>query len=251
MRHSVPLPLEYRRILGLVEYSGHRNVIHSLLAKLAPDTVDDLLVEFQRLQLIEPVEAANAVRETLGASKRAVRPIEPEEQAAYDDLASYIDSSLSRLGVYVAAERASLRQPNAKSPRDTSILVVEDDPDQRALASRRIGQAGYQVQSVESVRALYDYLERRVPDAICLDINLPDGDGFDVLTTLRQHPSFTFLPVVLLTASTARKDIAKGLVLGADGYVTKSYGPNTLDYVLRYVLRQEITHQGRRELATQ
>jgi len=241
MRQSMPLPLDYRRILGLVEYSGDRKVIHSLLAKLPVHTIDALLAEFQRLRLIEPAEAPEAPRETLRTSKSAVRPIEPEDQAAYDNVASYIDSSLSRLGVYVAAERVLRRQGNSKSPRDTVVLIVEDDPDQRALAGRRVAAAGYRVQAVDSVQALYDFLERQVPDAICLDINLPDGDGFEVLTRLRRHPSFTFLPVILLTASQERKDIVKGLVLGADGYVTKSYGPNTLDYVLRYVLKQEIT----------
>jgi CheY-like chemotaxis protein len=245
-RQSVPLPLDYRRILGLVEYSGHSNVIRSLLAKLSIHVVDGLLVEFQRLRLIEPVETPSPVPAALRMGNGEVQPIEPEDQAAYDDLASYIDTSLSRLGVYVAIERALHRRGNSKLPGDTSVLVVEDDPDQGALACRRVRAAGYRVQALGCVGALYDHLERQVPDAICLDLDLPDGNGLDVLSRLRRHPSFTFLPMVLLTASKARKDIVKGLLLGADGYVTKSYAPDSLEYVLRYVLTQEI---GQREPA--
>ena len=84
-------------------------------------------------------------------------------------------------------------------------------------------------------------MQKRTPDAIFLDIGLPDGDGFDVLATLRQHPSCAPLPIILLTAKSEPEDVAKGLALGADGYVTKPYGKNTLDYVLRYVMKQEIS----------
>jgi DNA-binding response OmpR family regulator len=83
-------------------------------------------------------------------------------------------------------------------------------------------------------------LQQGAPDAIFLDIGLPDGDGFEVLATLRQHPSFALLPIVMLTVKSEPEDVAKGLTLGADGYITKPYGKNTLDYVLRYVMKQEI-----------
>jgi CheY-like chemotaxis protein len=69
---------------------------------------------------------------------------------------------------------------------------------------------------------------------------LPDGDGFDVLAALRQHPAYALLAIVMVTAKTEPENIAKGLALGADAYVTKPYGTNTLDYVLRYVLQQEL-----------
>ena len=98
------------------------------------------------------------------------------------------------------------------------------------------------------MEAFYRFLEQQTPDAIFLDINLPDGNGFDVLTTLRRHPRYTFLPVIPLTVRSALQDVVRGLMLGADGYVLKSsYGPNTLDYVLRYVMRQELQVVEQRE----
>jgi DNA-binding response OmpR family regulator len=117
---------------------------------------------------------------------------------------------------------------------------VEDDPDQLALAVRRLTEAGYRVDTADRVTTLLGYLQARTPDAIFLDINLPDGNGFGVLAGVRSHPSFTHVPVVMLTVKTERADIAKGLALGADAYVTKPYGTNTLEYVLRYLMKQEV-----------
>ena len=238
-RGSSPLPLDYRRILGLVEYSGHVAVIHSRLARLPASHVEHLLVEFEAMRLIEPVPGKAPDLAQL-AAKVEPPPIEPEDYALYSDDAFYVDTSLSRLGVYVAADRVLRRPPSTKGEHEAQVLLLEDDPDQRALAERRLQAAGYPVHGVESVRKFYEQLSKNSPDAILLDVNLTDGDGFEVLSVLRRHPAYTFTPVVMLTARDSREDIAKGLALGADGYVTKAYyGPNTLDYVLRYVLQHE------------
>jgi DNA-binding response OmpR family regulator len=116
---------------------------------------------------------------------------------------------------------------------------------------RRLTAAGYVVQSVDCVQALFHRLEATLPDAIFLDVNLPDGNGFEVLATLRQHPSYTHLPIIMLTAEAKAEDIAKGLARGADGYVTKPYGANTLDYILRYVMKQEIDSWSTKKHAIQ
>jgi CheY-like chemotaxis protein len=239
-RGSMPLPLDYRRILGLVEYAGHAAVIRSRLSRLPTERIDALLAEFESAGLIESVPASEPALAEL-ARRAEPPPIEPEDYAIYDDDSIYIDTSLSQLGVYVATDRVLHRAPCAKGPHETLVLLLEDDPDQRALAERRLTAAGYPVRGVDCVRAFYDAVGGVDADAILLDVNLPDGDGFEVLSVLRRHPSFTFMPIVMLTARDTREDIVKGLALGADGYVLKShYGPNTLDYVLRYVLQQDV-----------
>jgi len=153
---------------------------------------------------------------------------------------SFADTSLTRLGAYVNYERTSKRKPIGKTTAETIALVVEDDPDQLALAVLRLNAAGYATQTADSVRSLYHRLQRRVPDALFLDVGLPDGDGFEVLASLRRNPAYADLPIIMLTVRTEPEDIARGLSLGADGYITKPYGRNTLDYVLRYTLKQEI-----------
>lgn len=239
-RDRLPLPLDYRRVLGAVEYGSHIEVIRSQLARFSRGQVDEWIGEFQAKGLIQGtrVERHFDLDELAREPKSA--PIEPEDRVESERIYSLVDISLSSLGVYIATERAQWWPNLRKSPAETRALVVEDDPDQAAVALRRIGAGGYRVQAVEDVASLYGFLKQgERPHAIFLDVNLPDGDGFEVLQTLRRHPAYAFLPIVMLTAKTDPEDVLRGLMLGADAYVTKSYGPNTLDYVLRYVLRQE------------
>jgi CheY-like chemotaxis protein len=155
--------------------------------------------------------------------------------------ASYADVSLTSLGMYVNYERMASRQAlPAKSVTETVALVVEDDPDQLALAKVRLTSAGYMVQSADSVKALYYRLQRSEPDAIFLDVGLPDGDGFEVLAALRRNPKYARLPIIMLTVRREPDDITRGLALGADGYITKPYGKNTLEYVLRFMMNQAV-----------
>ena len=243
-RDDLPLTPEYRRILGLVDYSGYPEVIHSYLARYPGTTVDSWLTEFEAMRLIESVSAAEVKLPEL-TRKTEPPPLEPEDIDRTQLEISFADISLSRLGVYINNERIANRPPSVKRISDTLALVVEDDPDQRALAVLRLTSSGFPVQTAEDVGSFFVALQKRTPDAIFLDVGLPDGDGFDVLVRLRRHPAYTLLPVVMLTAKNSPEDIAKGLRLGADGYVTKPYGKNTLDYVLRYVMNQEVPLEAR------
>jgi len=238
-RESLRLPLDYRRILGLVDFSGYSQVIHSYLAQYPDLVVEEWLTEFEALRLIEAIAVPEQSLYEI-AKKTEPPPIEPEDFEKFEPEVSFADISLTRLGVYIAFDRIRHRTPTQKSPGETTALVVEDDSDQLALAVLRLTSAGYPVRTADGVQSLFRSLQGGIPDAIFLDIGLPDGDGFEVLSTLRRHPSNTHLPIIMLTAKTAREDISKGLLLGADGYITKPYGANTLDYVLRHILKQEI-----------
>jgi len=235
----VPLPLDYRRVLGLVDYDGHADVIRSCLGRYPDHVVDEWLTEFEARRLIESISAAE-VDLPRAANETDAPPLEPEDREALEREVAFADISLSRLGVYLAYDRIANRPPSAKRAKDTVALVVEDDPDQLALAVRRLKDAGYPVRTAGDVRTLYQCLQEHAPDAIFLDIGLPDGNGFDVLASLRRQPARTHLPIILLTARTEPADVAKGLALGADGYITKPYGKNSLDYLLRYVMKQGI-----------
>ena len=239
-RKKVALPADYRRILGLVDFNGHVEVIRGQLARYPDHVVDGWLSEFEAINLIEGLSVKPPPLSEI-ARKVAPPPLEDDEKERFSQDAAFADISLSRLGVYIAHDRVANRRPSHKTPAETLALVVEDDPDQLALAVLRLTNAGYPVQTADCVKALVDALQERTPDAIFLDIMLPDGDGFDVLATLRRHPAYALLPIIMVTAKTEPEDVAKGLALGADGYVTKPYGRNTLDYVLRYVMHQEIS----------
>src|SRR4051812_28655583 len=187
-RENVPLPLDYRRILGLVEFDGHRAVIRSHLAKHSTQTVDNWLAEFEALRLIESAPEPEERTLTELAEQKSPPPIETEDREQLEPEASFADMSLTRLGVYVNNERIANRTPRTKSPRGTVALIVEDDPDQLALAVLRLTTAGYPVKTADGVQALFKSLEEALPDAIFLDVVLPDGNGFDALAAIRRHP---------------------------------------------------------------
>jgi DNA-binding response OmpR family regulator len=80
--------------------------------------------------------------------------------------------------------------------------------------------------------------EQSLPDLVLLDVMLPDGNGFGILSVMRMDPRLSLLPVIMLTALTGAEDIRRGLDLGADGYVTKPYSKDILVNTIRQVLRQ-------------
>ena len=212
----VAVPLEGAQLLGALDR----------LDDHVADALQNWLLKCEADGLIERVRAPASAESPAGAE--------------LDSEVSWADVSLTRLGVYLSHERVGRRAPCRKPVRDTVALVLEDDPDQLALAVRRLSTAGYKVVGAENVKAFYQQLQSTAPDAIFLDVELPDGNGFDVLAALRRHRTYAELPIIMVTVRSAPDDIAKGLRLGADGYITKPYERGALEYVLRYVMKQEI-----------
>jgi CheY-like chemotaxis protein len=192
--------------------------------------------------LTHTAAAALLLRTTVGRDGTShfavVKPDHPDYEA------SFADVSLTSVGVYVNYQRILNRQPTRKSVAETVALVVEDDADQLALATRCLTDAGYTVQSADRAQALYHRLQRSAPDAVFLDVDLPDGNGFEVLAQLRRKREYAWLPIIMCTVHSEPEDIARGLSLGADGYITKPYGRNTLEYALRYVMNQEVRQRS-------
>ena len=234
------LPTDYRRILGLVEFQGHSEVIRGYLRRYPDALVDEWLDELEEAGLIEGAEERPARALTFDDTlPRGVPPLIEEDRRRFEQDALTAGTELVRAGVYIAAERAQHRAAAEKRAGDTVVLIVEDDQDQLALAEMRVKMAGYAVRTAGSAHALLDALHRHAaPDLLLLDVMLPDGDGFDILARLRAHPTLALLPIVMLTVKNEPADIRRGLELGADGYVTKPYSKTLLADTIRRVLKQ-------------
>jgi len=227
------VPAEYRRILWLMDFHGHGGVTKDLLRHYPKELLDDWLEEIEELGLI--AEASDDTVPTPAADNRTL--VINQENFLREGKAA--GAALARTGAFLAADRIGRIEPARKNREETVVLVVEDDPDQRALADLRVSMAGYQVRVADSVKAfLQTMLDEGPPDLLLLDVELPDGDGFEVLQKLRRHSQYSALPVVMLTAKNEPEDIGRGLVLGADGYITKPYTRNILAEVIGRVLHQ-------------
>jgi PleD family two-component response regulator len=229
------VPEDYRRILWLMDFHGQQGILAELLRRYPKNVLDEWLVEMEDLGLIEPAQddaqafSSREADRTLAMDQSSVRR-ESEDAGA----------ALARTGAYISADRLSKRPAQGKSPAQTMVLIVEDDPDQLALADLRVSMAGYQVRVATTVNAfLQSMLDRGAPDLLLLDVVLPDGNGFDVLSKMRRHAVLGSLPIVMLTSENEPEDIGKGLLLGADGYITKPYTKNILVDVIRRVLKQD------------
>lgn len=234
---DIAVPEDYRRILWLMDFHGHSAVLNDLLRRYPRNVLDEWLVEMEDLGLIEPATAGESGGSTF--STRDTDPTVAMDQASVRKESASAGVALARTGAYISADRLNKRPSPRKTPADSVVLIVEDDPDQLALADLRVSMAGYKVRVATTVNAfLHSMLDDGPPDLLLLDVLLPDGNGFEVLVKMRRHPVLGSLPIVILTSENEPEDIGKGLLLGADGYITKPYTKNILADVIRRVLKQ-------------
>ncbi len=105
------------------------------------------------------------------------------------------------------------------------ILVVDDDLEFQDLAKFTFGSAGYEVYQVYDGREALNKIKQVVPDIIILDVMMPEMNGFEVVTEIRNDPETCLIPVIMLTSLSQPKDKLTGLKLGADEYLVKPIEP--------------------------
>ena len=118
-----------------------------------------------------------------------------------------------------------------------TILVVEDDPDLRAFATRLLERDGYRVVAVADGEAGYRSVAEHAPDLVLLDVELPKLDGYEVTRRLRRERHAATLPILLVTGRTGPEAVVAGLDAGADDFVRKPYDRAELLARIRSALR--------------
>ena len=115
------------------------------------------------------------------------------------------------------------------------ILIVDDENELQNMVKDILTQAGYETDAALSCAQAMDRFQAGNPDAVLLDINLPDGDGFSLFRQFRKSRD---VPILFLSARDEDADRLRGLGLGADDYITKPFLPQELLLRLRSVLRR-------------
>jgi len=119
-----------------------------------------------------------------------------------------------------------------------TILVIDDEPELVKLLDYNLSKAGYLVLSARDGESGLAAARKHAPDAIILDVMMPGLDGWEVCKRLRQDPSTSALPVLMLTAKADEGDRVLGLELGADDYVGKPFGVRELLARVKALLRR-------------
>jgi two-component system response regulator MprA len=118
------------------------------------------------------------------------------------------------------------------------VLVIEDDDAVRAAVRRALLLGGYEVVQAQTGEEGLMRARTEVPDAIVLDLGLPDIDGIQVCRTLRDSGDRT--PILMLTARAAIEDRVDGLEAGADDYLVKPYDVRELQARLKALMRRHL-----------
>nr|WP_204006650.1 response regulator transcription factor [Micromonospora andamanensis] len=132
-----------------------------------------------------------------------------------------------------APGRVELRRPDGEPVR---VLVVDDEPTLTDLLSMALRYEGWQVRTAGDGMAAVRAARQFRPDAVVLDVMLPDLDGFQVLRKLRADNDT--VPVLFLTARDAVEERVAGLTVGGDDYVTKPFSLEEVIARLRALLRR-------------
>lgn len=108
------------------------------------------------------------------------------------------------------------------------ILLIEDNSDVRENTSEILELAGYKVISAPNGKIGVEQAQAEKPDLIICDIMMPELDGYGVLEILGKQKETAGIPFIFLSAKTEKRDIGKGMDLGANDYLTKPFDDTDL-----------------------
>jgi DNA-binding response OmpR family regulator len=107
-----------------------------------------------------------------------------------------------------------------------SVLVVEDDPQLNELVGAYTQMCGFEYRPALDGQTALKEAAARTPDAVILDLMLPDVDGFEICRRLRKEPRTSRVPIIILSALAGEKEKQLGRECGADAYLTKPFNPD-------------------------
>ena len=125
------------------------------------------------------------------------------------------------------------------------LLLVEDDAEMRSVVSFALRSYGYDVKEAANGTDALAQIQLRTPDAMILDLGLPDIDGFVVTACVRQSHDF---PIIVLSARGEEQHQVRALDSGANDYVTKPFREGELMARIRAALRRPVPVLERREM---
>jgi DNA-binding response OmpR family regulator len=124
------------------------------------------------------------------------------------------------------------------------ILIVDDEPSIVVPIQFLMKQQGYNVLVAENGEDALDVIYKYKPDLILLDIMLPRIDGYEVCEIVRLDPEYRDIKIIFLTAKGREVEIAKGLALGANAYITKPFSNTELITKVKELLNNTNENSG-------
>ncbi len=139
---------------------------------------------------------------------------------------------------YLDAEGPAAPAAPAEEARPKRVLIVDDNPDNRAVIEASLLPGGYEVRQAEDGRTALEEIARHRPDLVLLDLMMPEMDGLAVLRRVRGEMGLPDLPVVIVTAMSESESQEQALAIGADDYLTKPFIPGVLRARVKALFRR-------------
>jgi DNA-binding response OmpR family regulator len=131
-----------------------------------------------------------------------------------------------------------------KHPRETHILVVDDEEPLRNLLRISLQRAGYTVYTASNGKEAIEAFSQAPVDLVLLDILMPDMDGYTLCAELRKRSD---VPIIMLSALNRPDDVVYGFSLGADDYISKPFQFREVEVRIQAILRRIAWHNERPE----
>ncbi|WP_022664972.1 response regulator [Desulfospira joergensenii] len=117
------------------------------------------------------------------------------------------------------------------------IMTADDSTSIRQMVNFTLKQAGYEVIEAVDGQDAVNKLAGTSIDMLITDLNMPNMDGFELITQVRAMPQFKFIPIIMLTTESQADMKQKGKAAGATGWIVKPFKPEQLLAVIKKVLR--------------
>ena len=130
------------------------------------------------------------------------------------------------------------------------IWCVEDDESIRDIELYALNNAGFETKGFEDGMSFWNALKNEKPQLVLLDIMLPEMDGIEILSRMKESIEYKRIPVILATAKGQEYDRIKGLDLGADDYIVKPFSMMEMVSRVKAVLRRSQPEQVSKLLKT-
>ncbi|MCG8601611.1 MAG: response regulator [Verrucomicrobiales bacterium] len=161
-------------------------------------------------------------------------PCPPEFLDRSREIVGVLESCLALVSGTAAIAEESEEPPEAShlpcEPGESAgiILVADDDPENREILDRLLQPCGFEVQFAENGRIAIEKIEANDFDAVLLDIEMPEMDGFQVLESLRESGHLRYTPVIVVTGLQEEQDAVRCIEIGAEDFLSRPIRPALL-----------------------
>ena len=194
----------------------------------------------QRVVAPAPAAPAAAADNDLDFTRFINRPVkEPtlqQKRNAEATMAGIRPSKKAGYHVNIINRPAKRIAPHAGGDQHT-VLIVDADDATALVMTRGLLLAKFNTRAASKREEIIAELNKQPPpDAIAMDVALPDVGGLELLGRLREHPIYKSVPIIVMTATTDRDDVVAALAYGASGYMSKPFKPEALVESVKAVL---------------